>query len=139
MDGDDNGREDGRERPPYNDPSLNPPSPNSASPPPRASSELDSLSGAMSSLSLVPDKIRFGRGGKKGGFSHFQHPKPVKSSSKPGYPQGADSPNRGDHPAANGKPESGRHHNNRGRNARKTRVLSQEASSTNGDTEMGMV
>jgi len=50
------------------------------SPSSSASMEIDTLAHTMSSLSLVPDKIRFGRGGKKGGFSHFQHP---KSSRRP--------------------------------------------------------
>jgi len=40
-------------------------------PPPQSHDDTNELSNAMSSLSLVPDKIRFGRGGKKGGFSHY--------------------------------------------------------------------
>ncbi|KAL0953990.1 hypothetical protein HGRIS_005148 [Hohenbuehelia grisea] len=38
-------------------------------------SGIDSLADTMSSLSLVPPSIRFGRGGKRGGFQHqYQHP-----------------------------------------------------------------
>jgi hypothetical protein len=44
------------------------------SPPP------DGLADAMSSLSLVPNKIRFGRGGKKGGFAHPHASKPADKS-----------------------------------------------------------
>ncbi len=34
------------------------------------SEDLDALADSMTSLSLVPDAIRFGRGGKGGGFPH---------------------------------------------------------------------
>lgn len=54
------------------------PSPSSARRPLDPSSpESDSLTNAMSSLTLVPDKIRFGRGGKKGGFPRSLPAKPT--------------------------------------------------------------
>lgn len=45
-------------------------SPSFAHPHTDGNPESDSLANAMSSLTLIPDKIRFGRGGKKGGFVH---------------------------------------------------------------------
>lgn len=36
----------------------------------QSTSEMDKLEQSMTSLSLVPDTIRFGRGGKSGGFMH---------------------------------------------------------------------
>ncbi|KIJ34856.1 hypothetical protein M422DRAFT_34939 [Sphaerobolus stellatus SS14] len=120
--------EDGRERPPFSGNAINDsPEPAAAR---AASSEVDSLSGAISSLSLVPDKIRFGRGGKKGGFSHFQHA-PIKAATKRNTEQ-----TNGE---AEGKSHNGSRHNHRGRVPRKHGVSSQEASSASGDAEMGNV
>ncbi|KAK0214904.1 hypothetical protein IW262DRAFT_1278424 [Armillaria fumosa] len=45
--------------------------------------DLDALADSMTSLSLVPDSIRFGRGGKGGGFPH-PHPHPHSSDSTDG-------------------------------------------------------
>jgi hypothetical protein len=54
-------------------------SPPSARPHASGSPESDMLANVMSSLTLVPDKIRFGRGGKKGGFGHPHPAKPAQT------------------------------------------------------------
>ena len=55
-------------------------SPSSVRPLDHGSPESDTLANAMSSLTLVPDKIRFGRGGKKGGFAHSRPTKPAPTT-----------------------------------------------------------
>lgn len=55
---------------------------------------VDDLAASMDTLSLVPTAIRFGRGAKRGGLSHHQHPSgPRRGQPHPHASQRADSRN----------------------------------------------
>nr|GAT53530.1 predicted protein [Mycena chlorophos] len=49
---------------------------------PSADAGLDALTSSLDALSLVPNAIRFGRGGKSGGFGHDQHSRPPRKPRK---------------------------------------------------------
>ena len=130
--------EDGRQRPPHkgNDvdemlvsPTEDAPSGQSCLPSHTrsAGAACDGLTEAMSSLSLVPNKIRFGRGGKKGGFAHPQPHKPVGRNA---HASGESCGN--EQVGGNGKTGQSKR---RGRRRAAQHKTSEGTSSTSGDAE----
>ena len=93
--------------------------------------DSDTLVNAMSSLSLVPDKIRFGRGGKKGGFAHSYPVRPTRSARSVPPETAANNTNKktGDQKCFKG----------RGGRGRTQRRASEGASSMSGDPDVTAV